>query len=110
MFRDEKIVVGLWDVGITQISTFQLDLIKIINDAQNVLAKSSPGTGKTIVFAIAILRHVDVRKRYPHVLVICSTHESAFEMCKILTRIGTYTDIKVGSALQDANGNILKSG
>lgn len=85
-------------------TTFQSDLIKMVNDGKNVLLIGSPGIGKTIAYAIAVLCHVDTEKNYPHVLCLCSSHEAAIQTGQILTQMATYTDIKIGYATRDTNG------
>lgn len=91
-------------MGITQITTFQSDLIEMLNNDKNLLVIGSPGIGKTIAYAIAVLRHVDTKENYPQVLCLCSSHEAAIQTGKILTQMATHTDMKIGFATRDTNG------
>lgn len=89
-------------MGITGLSKLQFDLLsKLMTNPKRFVHLSSPGTGKTIAYGIAILKQVDTTKNHPQVLCLCSTYESAIQTQNILSQMAVYSGVVIGSAVQD---------
>lgn len=86
----------------SRIQALALALPDILCGKKNKVIISSNGTGKTLLFAIAIVSHVDTQKDGPQVLCLDSTYEAAIQIANVLYHVAMLTSVKIGTALKDS--------
>jgi ATP-dependent RNA helicase DDX19/DBP5 len=68
----------------------------------NLIAQAQNGAGKTGAYGLAVLSRIDERKETPQALCVVPTRELAMQVQEVLTKLSTYTKIKIFCAVQDS--------
>ena len=88
---------GLNDLGFTQCSPIQAQVLPIALEGRDVAGQAQTGTGKTAAFLIPIMaRLLSTKKRrtpLPSALIVAPTRELAIQIYHDATRIGHYTEL-----------------
>ncbi|XP_023213489.1 DEAD-box helicase Dbp80-like [Centruroides sculpturatus] len=92
-----ELLRGVYEMGFNAPSKIQETTVPTLlaNPAQNLIAQSQSGTGKTAAFLLAGLNRVDPHKRFPQLLILSPTYELAEQtgcvakqMTKFCSKIG----------------------
>lgn len=71
---------------------------------QDVWIIGSPGSGKSIAYAIGVLQKVDLKKNYTQALCLVSSIEAAMQLLSLMTDLASFTDIRIGMAVKSNAG------
>ena len=95
-----QFVNALGDMGITRPTEIQQKAIPPLLAGQDVIGIAPTGTGKTLAFALPVVRKVNYHKeKGPEALVLVPTKELAIQCTDVFTRLVKYTDILVQSVV-----------
>ncbi|XP_077277894.1 DEAD-box helicase Dbp80-like [Temnothorax americanus] len=83
---------GIYVMGFNAPSKIQETALPILlaDTAQNMIAQSQSGTGKTAAFVLAMLSRVDPAKTYPQVLCLSATYELALQTGEVAARMSRF--------------------
>lgn len=102
--RNKPIADSLRAIKIVNASKIQaLAILDILRGKNNKVIISSNGTGKTLLYAIAIVSHVDIRNDGLQILCICATFEAAVQVYDVLEQVAMLTPVKIGRAVKDSH-------
>jgi len=106
-FRDlmlsEPVLCGLLDSGFERPSPIQLQAIPVGLFGTDLIAQAKSGTGKTCVFAVAVLERVHAARPVPQAVVLAPTREIAVQIGEVIRAIGSHCD---GLALEVLIGGV----
>lgn len=88
MSLSPSVAAGLRAAGFVRPSPIQRAAIPIARFGADMIAQAKSGTGKTCVFAVAILEAVDPRCTRPQALVVCPTREIAVQSRAVIATLG----------------------
>jgi ATP-dependent RNA helicase DbpA len=80
---------GLEALGLTDMTTVQSRALPALLAGRDVLAQAPTGSGKTVAFALGLLRQVDLPQARVQALVLCPTRELADQVGKQIRKLGT---------------------
>jgi ATP-dependent RNA helicase len=114
MLLKPDLLKGLLQYGIIKPSNVQQRVMAPILTGRDVIAQAPSGTGKTTIFAIALLQIVDPSINNPQALAIFPTRELAHQARIAMKALGSYMNIKVhnciGGTAQADDTRALESG
>eukprot|EP00461_Guttulinopsis_vulgaris_P002566 UN02567 len=99
MHLKPELLKGLLQFGIIKPSSVQQRVMTPILQGHDVIAQSPSGTGKTTIFAIALLQIVDTSINSPQALAIFPTRELAQQTRVSMKAIGGYMNTKVHTCI-----------
>lgn len=82
------IVAALRDYGIRAPSPVQHAAVPLARLGADLIVQAKAGTGKTVVFAVAVAERVDLAQRVPQVLVLAPTREVALQGAEVVAAAG----------------------
>lgn len=94
MDLSESLYRGIYAYGYETPSKIQQLAIIPMKEANDIIAQSQSGTGKTGAFVIGSLSCLDITIPAPQVIVLCPTRELAYQTCNVVSAIGSYMKIK----------------
>lgn len=98
-FREYPLSAELFEtlhqLGFHQPTEIQQEVIPLILDGKDVIAKSQTGTGKTAAFAIPICEKIDWEENYPQALILEPTRELSVQVQDEIFYIGRKKRLKV---------------
>lgn len=100
----EPILKGLYAMKFNRPSKVQEKALPLLltNPAQNLIAQSQSGTGKTAAFVLTMLCRVDPHLAEPQALCVTPMRELARQIVDVVREMCQFTDIKVVAALKAA--------
>lgn len=106
MHLKADLLKGLLQYGIIKPSAVQQRVMLPILQGHDVIAQAPAGTGKTTIFAIALLQIVDTSFNKPQALALFPTRELAQQTRIAMKALGSYMNVKIhncigGVALSD---------
>ena len=78
----EPVMKGLAAVGYETPSPIQANVIPHVLAGTDVVGQAQTGTGKTAAFALPLLSLIDIKQKYPQVLVLAPTRELAIQVAE----------------------------
>jgi len=81
---------ALDDVGYETPSPIQAQTIPPLLEGRDVLGQAQTGTGKTAAFALPLLSKLDLKKKFPQVLVLAPTRELAIQVAEAFQKYATH--------------------
>lgn len=75
-------------------TSIQTDVIPLLLDSKNIIAKAHTGSGKTGAFGIPIIENLDWMENQPQALIIAPNRELVLQIAQDLTLMGRYKRIK----------------
>ncbi|ELR19667.1 ATPdependent RNA helicase DBP5, putative [Acanthamoeba castellanii str. Neff] len=100
-----ELLQGVYAMGFNKPSKIQETALPLIlgtyGQAQNLIAQSQSGTGKTAAFSLGMLSRVDESKKVTQCLCICPARELARQLFEVITEMGKFTNIKTFLAVKD---------
>ncbi|MBP2001981.1 superfamily II DNA/RNA helicase [Paenibacillus shirakamiensis] len=93
----EPIQKALRDLGYTQPTAVQDEVIPQLLDQKDLVVKSQTGSGKTAAYGIPLCELVEWEENKPQALVLTPTRELAVQVKEDLMNIGRYERIKVAA-------------
>lgn len=91
----EEIVSALTLLGYTEPTKIQEEVLPLVLDGKDIVAKSQTGTGKTAAFAIPLCEKVRWEENHPQALVLEPTRELAVQVRDEIFYIGRKKRLKV---------------
>ncbi|XP_077277985.1 DEAD-box helicase Dbp80-like [Temnothorax americanus] len=87
-----ELLKGAHSMGFNAMSKIQKLALPILiaDPAQNMIAQSESGTGKTVAFVMAMLHRVDPMKLYPQVICLSPTYELAIQTGEVAARMARF--------------------
>ncbi|WKS99726.1 DEAD/DEAH box helicase [Gallibacterium salpingitidis] len=76
----ETLLSAISDLGFVNPSPIQQACIPYLLDGKDVLGMAQTGSGKTAAFALPLLTHIEIEKKYPQLLVMAPTRELAIQV------------------------------
>lgn len=95
MFLSNELKRGIYQAGFTELSAIQARAIKPILEGRDVVAQSQSGTGKTTIFCIGVLTHIDSHKQELQALVLSPTRELAEQTQSVMISLGDFMKARV---------------
>jgi len=98
-----ELLKGIYRMGFQKPSRIQEVLLPLLlaNPAQNVIAQSQSGTGKTGAFSLTILSRIDPRVKGPQAMIIAPTFELAIQIGSVVEQMASFLPyIKVAYAVR----------
>jgi ATP-dependent RNA helicase DDX20 len=86
----EPLLAGLKRAGYVKPSPVQMAAIPLCRAGADVLIQAKSGTGKTCVFAVAILEHLNVGDPSPQACVVAPTREIAVQIRDVIRALGYF--------------------
>lgn len=74
------------------------------NPTVDVWIESTPSSGRTVAYAMAILNKVDCTKDYTQALCVVDTNENATQIATCIGRFGAFKNVRIGLALKTDTG------
>lgn len=114
----DELKKGLRDMGFMKPSKIQETALPLLlkTPAENMIAQSQSGTGKTAAFSLTVLSRIDVTLDYPQALILSPTYELALQTGGVVSKMGQYLDCKGKDLIQfgtkankQTRGTVLKS-
>lgn len=78
----ERLLSALAEVGYETPSPIQAACIPHFLAGHDLLGEAQTGTGKTAAFALPILAHIDLAKKFPQALILAPTRELAIQVAE----------------------------
>lgn len=69
--------------------------IPFLFQGEDIVGQAQTGTGKTAAFGIYMVENVDPFRKYPQALVLAPTRELAVQICKEVSSIGKYKNVRM---------------
>ncbi len=98
------------DKGITELNSFQTEIIDALKSGKNILAEGPLGSGKTKAILLCLLQKIaEPTEGSPRAIVVCKTSQEAYDLHAELEKICRILDITVdlahdrGKMLQQRN-------
>jgi len=104
----QNVVRGIYSHGFDKPSPIQqkaiipmITPISITKDGNTVIRRpdmicqAQSGTGKTGAFTVAALSVVDAEKDTTQAIILCHTHELAYQILKVTKSLGAYTGVRI---------------
>ncbi|MEG1710250.1 MAG: DEAD/DEAH box helicase [Clostridia bacterium] len=85
-----EILSALTDMGFTEPTDIQSEVIPYVYDGRDCLAQAPTGTGKTCAFGIPILSKIEVDNQDIQVLIMCPTRELVMQTEAELNKVAKY--------------------
>lgn len=105
---DERLIKALEKQGITEPTKVQENVIKLMLDKKDVIAKSQTGSGKTLAYLLPVFMMVDTSLRSTQAIILTPTHELAVQVHNEAEFLSKNTDMNVKSALIIGGANITR--
>jgi len=101
----KKLLDGVYNMGFNKPSKIQETALPMLlaDPANNMIAQSQSGTGKTAAFTLCMLSRVDRTKPYPQALCLSPTYELALQTGAVVEKMGKFLiedGLKVGYAIR----------
>ena len=84
------ILKALDDVGYEAPSPIQAQTIPLLLEGRDVLGQAQTGTGKTAAFALPLLSDLDLKQKFPQVLVLAPTRELAIQVAEAFQKYASH--------------------
>ena len=98
------------DKGITELNSFQTEIIDALKSGKNILAEGPLGSGKTKAILLCLLQKItEPTEGSPRAIVVCKTSQEAYDLHAEMEKICRILDITVdlahdrGKMLQQRN-------
>jgi len=107
---DEKLHQALKQVGITEPTQIQEQVIPVLLAGKDVIAQAQTGTGKTFAFLLPVIQNIDTKKPYVQSLIITPTRELALQVTAEAKRLAPVKGVTMLTAYggQDVTQQIKK--
>jgi ATP-dependent RNA helicase DDX19/DBP5 len=102
--RPDEALKGIYHMNFRKPSKIQERALPLLlkNPANNLIAQSQSGTGKTAAFVLNILARVDLSQKTAQALVIAPSRELARQIVGVVQTMGTFMgELKVDVAVPD---------
>ena len=86
----KPILKVLDDVGYEIPSPIQAQTIPLMLDSKDLVGQAQTGTGKTAAFALPILTNLDLKQKFPQVLVLTPTRELAIQVAEAFQKYASH--------------------
>ena len=86
----EEIIKALDESGIISPTPIQSEVIPLVAEGKDVVAKAPTGTGKTLAFALPVLSNVDRDSKGVQALILCPTRELVIQICEVFQSLVKY--------------------
>lgn len=99
----KELLDGIYAMGFNRPSKIQETALPLLlaDPAENMIAQSQSGTGKTAAFVLTMLGRIDIDKPYPQCLCLSPTYELALQTGKAVEVMGQYlTGLQVAYAVR----------
>ncbi|WP_211750166.1 DEAD/DEAH box helicase [Paenibacillus sp. Marseille-Q4541] len=90
----EEIMRALNSLGYESPTEVQSEVIPVVLQNKDLVAKSQTGSGKTASYGIPLCEQVDWNENKPQVLILTPTRELALQVTEDITNIGRFKRIK----------------
>lgn len=91
---DEKILLALKKLNITQPTLVQSKSIPVIRQNHDVLMKSPTGTGKTLAFLLPLFEKIDREKNRTQILILSPTRELTLQIAHVAKSLEQTFDVR----------------
>ncbi|XP_024862355.1 ATP-dependent RNA helicase DDX19A isoform X2 [Kryptolebias marmoratus] len=98
-----ELLKGVYEMGFNRPSRIQENALPMMlaQPAQNLIAQSQSGTGKTAAFSLAMLSHVNTANKWTQCLCIAPTYELALQIGQVIEQMGKFLpDVKLAYAVR----------
>lgn len=86
----EDILKALYEEGIVTSTPVQSEVIPLVLEGKDVVAKAPTGTGKTLAFALPLLKAIDRDANGVQALIMCPTRELVIQICEVFQGLVKY--------------------
>ena len=86
----EDILKALDEEGIVTPTPVQSEVIPLVLEGKDVVAKAPTGTGKTLAFALPLLKAIDRDANGVQALIMCPTRELVIQICEVFQGLVKY--------------------
>lgn len=86
----EDILKALDEEGIVTPTPVQSEVIPLVLEGKDVVAKAPTGTGKTLAFALPLLKATDRDANGVQALIMCPTRELVIQICEVFQGLVKY--------------------
>lgn len=91
----KEVLSALSKKGIKQPTPIQQQLIPLLMQKKDVIARAHTGTGKTLAFLLPILEHLNLKQTVPEALVLTPTRELALQITEVAHYLAPFYGINV---------------
>ncbi|SCC25395.1 MULTISPECIES: DEAD/DEAH box helicase [Fictibacillus] len=112
MHLNQRLLESLKNQGIYEPTPIQEQVIPLLLEGTDVIAKSQTGTGKTMAFALPVLQRIDPKVKNVQALIVAPTRELAIQVAEEVRKLSEPMGIDVLSVYggQDVAAQIHKLG
>ncbi len=90
-----QLVQAVEDLGYTEPTPIQSEVIPAMLAGKDVIARSQTGTGKTAAFALPILQNLSAAEKSVQCLVLTPTRELALQVADAMKSYGQHQRVKI---------------
>lgn len=84
----ERIVGVMTELGLTNLTEIQAKTIPLLIAGRDVIGQSRTGSGKTMAFAVPLLKKIQLEPRVVQALVLCPTRELCAQVAREIRKFG----------------------
>jgi len=99
----DEILRGIYSLGFERPLMIQQKAIVPMTSGKDIIGQAQSGTGKTATFTIGMLQRLDMTLNEVQALILCPTRELARQNARVVTLLGDYMDVKVGTFIGGTN-------
>jgi len=111
---DHGVLRGIYGYGFEKPSPIQQKAIQPMIDGHDIIAQAQSGTGKTGVFTIGALNHVDTSLNTTQIIILSPTRELSKQTQGVVASLGEFikglrTQLLIGGTSTDEDIRLLKN-
>lgn len=100
--RDDDILTAIATLNFLKPTRVQEALLPALlsNPAQNIWTTTSPGSGVTLAYSIAMLSRIDTSKNHTQAICVTPSYETALQTGGFIKRLSVFKNVRVGLAVR----------
>lgn len=111
---NQNVLRGIYGYGFEKPSPIQQKAIQPMIDGHDIIAQAQSGTGKTGVFSIGALNHVDTSLNTTQIIILSPTRELSKQTQGVVSALGEFikglrTQLLIGGTSTDEDIRLLKN-
>ncbi|WP_317855469.1 DEAD/DEAH box helicase [Chakrabartyella piscis] len=104
----DDLVLALEKQGITNPTEIQTNLVPLLQEKKDIVARSETGSGKTLSYLLPIIEKLDMNVRGAQAIILTPTHELAAQVCKQAELLEENSGLDIGCMLVIGSAGISR--
>lgn len=105
---NEKLIVGLNNLGINEPTEIQKEIIPLAINGENLIGQSETGTGKTLAYLLPVIEKIDTSKKEMQCIILAPTHELAVQINNTINELKRAGNLDITSTTIIGSANIKR--